>query len=272
MVISPLKDSPAEKAGVLPGDIITHVDGVSVSNKSLEGAISLIRGEVGSEVTLSIVRAEEEESLELKVLRDIVRIPVLDTEIIEGTFVIHLYNFNEQSEKLFKEAMHDFKDSGTEKLIIDLRNNPGGYLTSAVDIAGYFLPQGTIVLREHHGLGEEDEVLYRSAGYDLLSEQNFKTLVLINQGSASAAEILAGALRDNGYAEVVGERSFGKGSVQEFIQLPEKTSLKITVAKWLTPNSEQISTVGIEPDVYIPFNSESDEDLQLLRAIQLFNK
>jgi carboxyl-terminal processing protease len=269
-VVSPLKFSPAEKAGMLPGDIITHVDGRNITGKSLDGAISLIRGEIGTIVTLEIIRFEEEEPIEISITRDVVVVPVLDTKIIKEAFVISLYNFNDLSEDSFREAITEFKKSGKEKLLIDVRNNPGGFLTSAVDMASHFLPQGEIVLREEHGLGPEDQTEFRSTGSNLLEGYEFETIVLINEGSASASEILAGALRDHGVARIVGETSFGKGSVQELIQLPEKTSLKITIAKWLTPNGDQISDIGIKPDVYIPFNPESETDTQLFSAIDVF--
>jgi carboxyl-terminal processing protease len=271
-VISPLKDSPSEKGGLQPGDIITHVNSIDIAGDTLDESISRIRGEIGTEVVLTIVRPENLETLDITIIRDIVHIPVLDTEIIDEVFVIHLYNFNESSEDAFKEALVSFKEGGYSKLLIDVRNNPGGYLTSAVDIASYFLPQGNIVLREQTGVEEEDEIIYRSSGYDLLEGKDITIKVLTNKGSASASEILAGALHDQGYAQIVGERSYGKGSVQELIDLPQNTSVKITVAKWLTPNKAQISGVGIEPDVIIEKdeNESATEDSQLQKAINLF--
>ena len=270
-VISPLKNSPAEKVGIMSGDIITHVNGESVTGKSLDSAISLIRGEIGTSVDLEIIRFEEEDPLLFTIQRETVTIPILDTEIINDVFIVSLYNFNELSEDSFEEAMIEFKNSGTQKLLIDVRNNPGGFLSSAVDMASFFLPQGEIVLREERSMETEDQTLYRSTGKTLLKNYEFETIVLINKGSASAAEILAGALRDHEIARIVGETSFGKGSVQEFIQLPEKTSLKITVARWLTPNGDQISKVGIEPEVIIPFNNQSEIDTQLFDAIDVFD-
>ncbi|MCA9353050.1 S41 family peptidase [Patescibacteria group bacterium] len=271
VVIAPLKNSPAERAGIVAGDIITHVDGVDIAGKTLDGAISLIRGEVGSSVELEIVRFHEEEPLTLTVQRETVHIPIVNTETIEDVFVIHLYNFNESSDKEFEQALVAFKESGSKKLLLDLRNNPGGFLDSAINMASFFLPQGSIVLRERNGTEMEDERLYRSTGKTLLMDYPFDMMVLINGGSASASEILAGALKDHHYATIVGETSFGKGSVQEFLSLPEDTSLKITVAQWLTPDGDQISKKGIEPDTYIPSSNASDVDTQLLQALQLFN-
>ncbi len=271
-VISPLKDSPAELSGLESGDIITHVDGLDITGKTLDEAISYIRGEINTEVTLTIVRFDEAEAQDIDITRDVVTIPVLDTEVIDGVFIIHSYNFNETVDNRFKDALTEFKEGGYSKLLIDLRNNPGGFLSSSVTLASYFLPQGTVVLREQFGIDLEEETIYRSFGYDLLNDHEYETVVLINQGSASASEIVAGALRDNNVATIVGETSYGKGSVQELINLPNKTSLKVTVARWLTPNKEHISEIGIEPDVYIESNQSFDTDIQLQEAITMFKE
>lgn len=270
-VISPLKGSPGESAGILPGDIVTHVDAVDISGMSLDAAIMLIRGKEGTDVTLTVARHGQEERLEITVTRDIVVIPVLDTEIINDAFIIHLYNFNEKSEEPFKNALIEFRESSLNRLVIDVRNNPGGYLTSAIDIASYFVPQGKILLREQQGEGSDDEVIYRSAGYDLLEGLDFETIVLINEGSASASEILAGALVENAVASSAGTQSYGKGSVQEVLQLPKGTLLKLTVSRWLTPEGNQISEIGIEPEYQIEQKIESTEDSQLLETLELFN-
>jgi carboxyl-terminal processing protease len=269
-IVAPLKGSPGEKAGLLAGDIVTHVDAVDVTGMTLEEAIGLIRGDIGTQVILTVVRFDEEEPLDISIMRDSVIVPVINTEILLDTFVIHLYNFNESSEEPFKKALIEFKESGKDKLLIDLRNNPGGYLTSAIDMASYFIDQGEVVVIEKSGITEDDEYTFRSSGYSLLNDVNFETIVLINEGSASASEILAGALRDYGVAKIVGEQSYGKGSVQELVDLENNTSLKVTVSKWLTPSREQISEVGIKPEVYIDFISNNNTDIQLLESIKLF--
>lgn len=272
VVISPLKNSPAEKAGILPNDIITHVDDVDISGDSLDEAISRIRGKIGTSVTLTLLRRGESEALEISLTREEVHIPIIETEIIENVFIIHLYNFNEASDTAFKDALEKFKKSGKKQLLIDLRNNPGGYLDAAVAISSYFLPQGTVIVREQHGEDKDDQITYRSKGYKLLDNHQYETMVLINGGSASASEILAGALSENDAALVVGEQSYGKGSVQELLRLPQGTSLKVTVAKWLTPLGNQISKVGIEPDVKIPVREvETERDIQLYDAVTLFD-
>jgi carboxyl-terminal processing protease len=268
-VVAPLKNSPAESAGVLAGDIITHADAIDVADKTLDEAIGLIRGKIGTDVVLTIVRSGEVDQMDITITRDLVHVPVIDTEIRDDVFVIHLYNFNETSSDVFKSTLIEFKESGHRKLLIDLRNNPGGYLTAAIEIASFFLPQGEIILREQGSLNDGEEI-YRSHGYDLLSDRDITLKVLINEGSASASEILAGALQDNNHAQIAGERSYGKGSVQELIDLPENTSLKITTSKWLTPKGEHISRTGIEPDIEIASDYESEDDVQLIQALQLF--
>lgn len=271
-VISPLKNSPAEKAGILPNDIITHIDGIDITGFSLDEAIGKIRGKIGTDVVLTIVRRGEIEPLDITLTREIVHIPIVETEVIDQSFIIHLYNFNESSDDVFEEALNEFKESGKNKLLIDLRNNPGGYLGSAINIASYFINQGDVIVREQYGEEEDDQTVYRSRGYDLLKNYNFKTLVLINEGSASASEILAGALEENNVATVVGEQSYGKGSVQELLPLANDTSLKVTVAKWLTPHGNQISKVGIEPQIIIPSQENNEEgDIQLQEALHVFN-
>ncbi len=271
VVISPLKNSPGEKAGLLPGDIITHVDNVEIVGMTTDEAIGLIRGDKGTDVSLTIRRLDAQDPIIIVVTRDIVVVPVIDTEIIEDSFIISLYNFNELSEEPFKQALEEFIRSEKKQLLLDLRNNPGGYLTSAIDMASYFIDQGEIVVIEQFGLESQDEHIFRSDGYSLLDNYEFDMVVLVNQGSASASEILAGALRDYGIATIAGERTYGKGSVQELINLAQNTSLKITISQWLTPKRNQISEVGIQPDQVINDDLNSTEDTQLLNAIQLFN-
>lgn len=269
-VVAPLKESPAEKSGILPGDIITHVNDVDITGETLDGAISKIRGEENSIVTLTIYRAGESEARDIEIRREIVKIPVLENEIIDDTFIVHLYNFNEQSEDEFKKAMIEFKESGLNQLVIDVRNNPGGFLLASIEMASYFLPQGTVVLREYFG-EHQDDVVYRSYGYDLFDDINPEVIILQNGGSASASEIIAGALSDNGVAKIAGEQSYGKGSVQQLIELPEGTALKVTIAQWLTPKGQEISEVGITPDYEILPDYDSIEDIQLQETLKLFN-
>lgn len=251
VVVAPLKNSAADRAGILAGDVITGIDGEDISGLDFETAISQIRGKVGTTLDLEIVRQGEESELDISLVREIVKIPILDTEIVGDVFIIHFYTFSERSERDFEKALQEFRDSDAKKLLIDLRNNPGGFLSSAINVTSYFLEQGLTVVKEYDGNDDSYEKAkkYRSSGYETLNEREYELSVLINQGSASASEIVAGALRDHDKAIIYGQESFGKGSVQELVELPHDTSLKVTISKWLTPDNIEISGRGIAPDV-----------------------
>ncbi|MCR4283827.1 MAG: S41 family peptidase [Parcubacteria group bacterium] len=273
-VISPLKGTPAEKAGIKAGDKIIKVDDTSTIKMSLEKAVDLIRGEIGTIVVLTVIRKDNNEPIEIKIVRDTIKIPTLDTEQKEnGVFIIKLYNFSAGSTNAFREALREFILSGSDKLILDLRGNPGGFLDAAVEVSSWFLPAGKVVAREHFGEGKED-VLYKSRGYDIFN--NLPFVILVDQGSASASEIVAGALKEHGIATLVGEKTFGKGSVQEVVPVTANTSLKITIAKWLTPDGLSISDEGLTPDVEVKITKEdieAEKDPQLEKAIEiLLNK
>lgn len=270
-VISPLKDSPAERAGILSGDIILEINETKTDTMDIDTAISLIRGEKGTSVVFKIARKNSSEPVILSVIRETISIPVIDTEIQEGVFIINFYSFTENSAELFRDALDLFAKSEAQSLIIDLRNNPGGYLDAAIDIASFFLPEGTVIVRENTG-ENTTETIHASLGYDSVSAK--KIIVLINEGSASASEILAGALAENKIATTIGKTSFGKGSVQQLITLPDKSSLKITVAKWFTPKGVSISEKGIIPMIEVTekpvLNEKTDQwsDPILKRALQ----
>jgi len=268
-IIAPLKDSPAESAGIKAGDKVLQINGTSTLDLTLEEAVSLIRGEKGTAVKLIISRDGLDETKEISIIRDTIKIPVLETRVFEGNiFYIHLFNFNENSTREFRNALIEMQKSEAQKLILDLRNNPGGFLNAAVDIASWFLPAGEIVAREKKADGTE--LLYRSVGFQFL--EHTPTVILINEGSASASEIVAGALRDVRNVPLVGGKSFGKGSVQELEQLKQNASIKITIAKWLTPNGHSINDSGLEPDYAVVFPAEdvdAGDDPQLDAAIDL---
>jgi len=270
-VIAPLKDTPAYKADIRPGDKILKIDKTITAGLSIEKAIKLIRGEKGTTVTLTIAREGEKEPLEIKIVRDTIDIPTIDTEKRpDGIFVIKLYSFSANSASLFRNAIKSFVDSRSDKLLLDLRGNPGGYLNAAVDMASWFLPKGKIVVTEDYGNNREPEV-FRSKGYAIFNDK-LKFLILIDGGSASASEILAGAMQDYGRAKLVGSPSFGKGSVQEAIKVTSDTLLKITVAKWLTPNENSISEKGLTPDYPVEVTKkdlENKKDAQLEKAVEL---
>lgn len=274
VVISPLKDSPAEQAGILAGDRIIKIDNKDTANLTTEAAVGLIRGKSGTEVTLTVFRSTKKEAFEVKITRGVINIPTIDTKDLgNGIFKIDLYSFTAESPNLFRGALRQFIESGNSKLILDLRGNPGGYLEAAIDMASWFLPSGKIVVRESFGQNKE-ETVYRSKGYDIFTDR-LKFVILVNGGSASAAEILAGALSEHGKAILVGEKTFGKGSVQELVNITSDTSLKVTIARWLTPDGVSISKQGITPEFVVARSQtdiESGRDPQLDKAIEILIK
>lgn len=258
-VVAPLKGTPAEAAGVRAGDKIIMIGEKSALKMSSDEAISIIRGEVGTPVTVTFQRNGVKEPLVKTMIRDNIEIPTIKTKLLpEGVFVIELYSFSATSPNLFRGALREFVDSGSDKLVLDLRNNPGGYLEAALDMASWFLPAGKVVVTEDFGGNREDHE-YRSKGYDVFTDQ-LKFAVLINEGSASASEILAGALREYDKATLVGENTFGKGSVQELVPVTGETSLKITVAHWFTPSGKSISNGGLAPDIEVKLTAENTKD------------
>ncbi len=276
VVIAPLKDSPAMKAGIKAGDIIAAVDGKNMIGKNSEEAVSLIRGELDKPVTITVLHVDGKATVDIKIVRKEIKIPTLDTEKKDGVFVIHLYNFSSESPDLFRIALNDFVTSKYSRLVIDLRGNPGGYLEAAVNMASYFLKDGQVVVSERRGKSEEVEN-HRSSGIIGLPS-GVKVVVLVDGGSASASEILAGALKDHGIAKIVGLKSFGKGSVQELVNLADGASLKVTIAKWYTPNGVNISEAGIVPDVIVPVATTTPKgfkgvyDAQLIKAVEVVKK
>ncbi len=269
-VISPLKGSPAEKAGIKAGDKIITIDGQPAVDLATDKAVKLIRGPKGTTVKVSVMREGGVKPLTFEITRAVIDIPTVDTKITGDAFILSLYNFNAQSETQFDNALKDFVASKKTKLILDLRDNPGGYLDAAVDMASWFLPLGKAVVREDFGAGKPENV-YRSKGYDIFNS-NLKMVVLVDGGSASASEILAGALQEQGVAKLVGNKTYGKGSVQELLPVTPDTSLKVTIAKWLTPSGKSISENGLTPDYEVKI-SEADitagKDPQMDKALEL---
>ncbi|MBX4197714.1 S41 family peptidase [Candidatus Parcubacteria bacterium] len=269
-VVAPLKNTPAQKAGLKPGDRILKINDSITAKLSVEEAIRLMRGKKGTEVRLTILSAEAKQPKEVKIVRDTISIPTLDTEKrADGIFVIKLYNFSANSANLFRNALEEFARSGSNRLVLDLRGNPGGYLDAALDMASWFLPKEQIVLREDLGDGKEE--IHYSKGYDIFNN-NLKMVILVDGGSASASEILAGALQEHGIASLVGATTFGKGSVQELVNLTPETALKITIARWLTPKGNSISEQGLKPDVEVKVTEEdvkNQVDAQMNKAVEL---
>ncbi|MBI5140164.1 MAG: S41 family peptidase [Candidatus Vogelbacteria bacterium] len=290
IVVAPLEGSPAKRAGIRSGDKILKINGVLSSGLSVEQAVKKIRGPMGTTVALSIVHEGGEKVVEVTIVRETINIPVLElgdrkpnaTSTIasasekknglrsDGIFVIRLFNFTAPTPGAFRDALQKFVESGSDKLLLDIRGNPGGYLEAAVDMASWFLPTDKVVVTEIVNKSGAKKV-HRSLGYNIFSNK-LKFVILVDQGSASAAEILAGALQQNGVANLVGEKTFGKGSVQELIPITDDTFVKVTIAKWLTPDGTSISEHGLTPDFTVAIKEEdikAGRDPQTDRAVKL---
>lgn len=271
VVITPLKGSPAEKAGVMPGDIIVRIDDTSAQGLSIDRAVKMIRGEKGTVVNLVFAREGESGLIEISITRDLVRVPTVDTKLRDdGVFIINLFDFSRNAEADFARALDEFVASKSKNLVLDLRGNPGGFLGSAINLTSWFLEEGKPIVSERSASGKKTNT-YRSGSNFLAGE--YKMIVLIDGGSASASEIMAGALQQNGRAKLLGTKTFGKGSVQELISFRGGTELKITVAEWLTPDGTSISKGGLTPDYEIPFNVDrfrkDKYDNQLEEAVKI---
>jgi len=272
IVISPLEGSPAKKAGLLAGDQILKIDDKATADLNVDEAVNLIRGSKGTQVTLAILREGWSDTKDYKITRDVINVPILKYEIkdIGGKKIVYiqLYEFTENAANEFTKKVNEILNSNAQGIVLDLRGNPGGYLEVAVDIASWFVDGGKLVVSEDFGNGNKNE--HTSYGYKKLA--TYPTVVLIDQGSASASEILAGALRDDNGIKLVGEKSFGKGSVQELENLRGGTSLKVTVAKWLTPSGHSIMEQGLEPDIQVGRTQEdvdAGRDPQLDKALEM---
>jgi len=273
LIIAPLEGTPAQRAGLRSGDKILKINDISSTDLTIEEAVTLIRGLKGTEVILTIFREGWDKSKEIKIIRDTILVPSLKWELKNQDIAyIKIYQFSEKASLDFMLAAIEILNSPTKKIILDLRDNPGGYLEVAQDIAGWFLERGDIVAIEDFGSKHEKKE-YKAEGPSRFLE--YPVVILINQGSASGSEILAGALRDNRQIKLIGEKSFGKGSVQELEELREGSSLKITVAKWLTPKGDTITDKGLETDIKVEMTEEDyeqDKDPQLDKAIEIINE
>jgi len=272
-VIAPLEGTPAQKAGLRAGDKIIKIDDTFTADMVVEEAVRRIRGDKGTEVTLSIFRDGWNNTKDFKLVRDVIEVPSLKWEVKEGDIAyIRLYQFSEKASTDFRKAALEILRSPTKKIVLDLRNNPGGYLEVSRDIASFFLKKDSLVAIEDFG-GIKEQKKYITSGNDIFS--NMPLVILINQGSASASEILAGALRDNRQIKLIGETSFGKGSVQQIENLEGGSSLKITVAKWLTPSGLSISDQGLKPDIQVEITDEdyqNEKDPQLDKALEIIKE
>jgi carboxyl-terminal processing protease len=269
-VIAPIKDTPAFKAGLRAGDKILAIDNELTDGLILDEAVKKIRGEKGTTVTLTIMRDSFTEPKDFVIERDVINVPALELSFLDNNIAyLQLLNFNENSADEFYKAANQINNKKSPGIILDLRNNPGGYLEISVDIASYFLDKGEIVLREK-GNDNREKLYYSSEKRPSLKE--IPLVILTNEGTASAAEILAGALRDNRNIKIIGEKSFGKGSVQSLLPLKDSSMLKITIAEWFTPNGTAINDKGLEPDIKIVLTEDdwnNNKDPQLDKAKEI---
>lgn len=252
-VVAPLPDTPADQAGLLSGDKILQVDGVPTAGMSIDEAVKRIRGEKGTEVVLTIFRESEDEPRDVSIIRDEIDLVSVTWEQKEnGIAYIKLSYFNLDTDTEFRNIAREVIATNPRGIILDVRNNPGGYLGVAVELSSYWVHDGELVVAEEFSDGTRNEHYARGSSVF----ENIPTAVLVNGGSASASEILAGALRDYELATVIGEKTFGKGSVQDLIEFEDGSSLKVTIAKWLTPNNNEINEVGIDPDMEVELTIE----------------
>lgn len=269
VIVSPLKGSPAEQAGLKPADQIFAINASSTEGITIEKAVQQIRGAEGTTVKLTVYREGWDKPSEIEIKRQRIEVPTLTYTIKESNIAyIELNSFNANAPQLFTDAAIKLMNDGAKGIVLDLRNNPGGYLDVAVELAGWFIPKGGVVVREESRI--QDPATLTANGNGALGQ--FPVAVLINGGSASASEILAGALRDNKKATIVGEQSFGKGVVQQILPLGNGSSVKLTIARWLLPNGESLDNGGLKPDVEIKLTEEdfnAERDPQLDKAIEI---
>ncbi|MBM3231672.1 S41 family peptidase [Candidatus Peregrinibacteria bacterium] len=271
VIVAPLKGSPAEAAGLLPGDIITHVDGLSMEGVSLNDTVDKIRGPKGTTVVLTVERAGSEESIDFSIVRDDIKVPSTEFEIkkFAGKKIgyIALNRFGDTTTTEVAEEVKGFVRQNVDGIIFDVRFNGGGYLDKAVDLSSMFLKQGKVVTVARRG---GDDTQYYVSGRPIAAD--VPLVILINEGSASASEIFAGALQDAGRAKIIGKKSFGKGTVQEVFELPGGTSIRITTARWLTPNGKDLGKEGVHPDIEVDRTKEqmeAKEDPQMEKALEV---
>ena len=271
VIVAPLPGSPAERAGLRAGDIILVIDKIATFSMTLDQAVTKIRGPKDTIVTFIVRSRGSRADRTVAVTRAAIVVPTVTREMHEGVAIVRFYHFGAETVPAFLRIRDELLLAAPRGVIVDLRNNPGGLLEAAVEVASSWVTNGKPVVKEVAGDGQASEHASRGAA----ELANFKTVVLVNSGSASASEILAGALQDYDIATVVGEKTFGKGSVQEFEKFSDGSSLKLTIAKWLTPSGRDISKEGIVPDVVIEYSDQDfskGQDPQLNKALELVKK
>jgi carboxyl-terminal processing protease len=269
-VISPIEDTPAWEAGLKAGDQILKINDTETTDMTSEEAVKLIRGPENTEVILTIFRKDFEKPKEFKIKRAVISVSSVKVSFLGDNNIAHikLSSFNENTSYEFYRASLEALMKQSPAIILDLRNNPGGYLEVSVDIAGWFLNRGDVVVREN--IKNEKETIFRASGNQALI--NMPVIILANEGSASASEILAGALRDDRNIKIVGEKTFGKGSVQEIETLAGDSMIKLTVAEWLTPSGVSLNDNGLEPDYKVEMTDsdyQNNKDPQLDKALEV---
>ena len=273
-VISPIDDTPASRAGIKAGDYIIKIDDIQVQGKSLSEAVDLMRGPVGSSIILTVRRIGQKKALTFEIVREIIQIKSVKADLLKNNVgYLRLTSFNENSGDQIREQIREFeKNENINSYILDLRNNPGGLLSQAIRISDFFLDNGEIVSTKSRKASENRKWFAKKG--DLIGGKTL--IVLINYGSASASEIVAGALQDHKRAIILGENSYGKGSVQSIIPLKNRGAIRLTVAKYYLPSGKSISEVGVSPDIEInedtdEFRIKTETDNQLSYALKLLN-
>ena len=269
-IISPIEDTPAYRAGIKAGDKIVKINGKSTEGMALDEAVNILRGEKGTEVTLGIKRENIEELLEITIIRDIIEVKAVKKEVMgrdNNIGYIRITTFNINTDPELKEILNEFKkDSDIQGIILDLRNNPGGLLDSAIEVSSKFIKEGPVVhIKDRDGIVATIES--RGNKYP-----EWPLFVLVNEGSASASEIVAGAIQDYKRGKLLGERTFGKGVVQQVFNLQDGSGIAITTSEYHTPSERSINHIGIEPDILVEPVEDSEQDMQLNKAIQLLEE
>jgi carboxyl-terminal processing protease len=266
LVLAPLKDTPAERAGLKPKDVILKAGDTDLFGKTVQDAVKIIRGEPGTPIKLVVSREGSEGTKEIEIVREIITLPVVQWEWKDGNIAyIRVMSFSQTAPFAFYNAVREIVAENPKGIVLDLRSNPGGYLEAAVNLSGWFVDKGEVVVKERYAKG--DDTIFRSYGNSIL--KNVPTVVLVNGGTASAAEIMAGAMRDINGTKLVGERTFGKGTVQTLEELKDGSMLKVTVANWVTPGGHIIDESGLVPDENVELPEDGSEDTQLNKALEI---